>query len=100
MFFAPFPLLVTWLIGLVSLAALGGGLYLLWAWSVGVLVGTGVLVSGLVLTVLSFVGRWIVLLFHPRGTDEPHTLEPDARLPQRRPDGTSLCVERYGPSDA
>jgi hypothetical protein len=35
MFFAPFPLLFTWLVGLLSLAVLGGGLYLLWAWYVG-----------------------------------------------------------------
>ena len=35
MFFAPFPLLFTWLVGLFSLAVLGGGLYLLWAWYVG-----------------------------------------------------------------
>jgi len=46
MFFAPFPLLFTWLVGLLSLVVLGGGVYLLWAWYVGVLVGTGYLVAG------------------------------------------------------
>ncbi len=43
MFFAPFALLFTWLIGLLSLAVVGGGLYLLWAWYSGVVVGTGYL---------------------------------------------------------
>jgi len=41
MFFAPFPLLFTLLVGLLSTAVLGGGLYLLWAWYVGIVVGTG-----------------------------------------------------------
>jgi pimeloyl-ACP methyl ester carboxylesterase len=100
MFFAPFPLLFTWLVGLVSLALLGGGVYLLWAWYVGVLVGTTYLVLGLVMTCWSFLGRWIVLLFHPAGRDEPHSLKADAEIRLPRPDGTSLYVERYGPADA
>jgi pimeloyl-ACP methyl ester carboxylesterase len=100
MFFAPFPLLFTWLVGLLSLAALGGGVYLLWAWYVGVLVGTGYLMAGLVMTLLTLLGRWVVLLFHPRGTDEPHTLEPQSKVRLTRPDGTSLYVERYGPTEA
>ena len=39
----PFGLPFLWLLGLLSLAILGGGLYLLWAWYVGVVVGTGYL---------------------------------------------------------
>jgi pimeloyl-ACP methyl ester carboxylesterase len=100
MFFAPFPLLFTWLVGLLSLALLGGGVYLLWAWYVGVLVGTGYLVSGLIMTLWSLFGRWVVLAFHPRGSDEPHTLQADSELRLPRPDGTTLYVERYGPADA
>jgi pimeloyl-ACP methyl ester carboxylesterase len=100
MFFAPFPLLFTWLVGLLSMAVLGGGLYLVWAWYVGALVGTVYLVFGLVMTVLSLTGRWIVLVFHPRGSDEPHTLQPESQVRLHRPDGTSLFVERYGPPDA
>jgi pimeloyl-ACP methyl ester carboxylesterase len=100
MFFAPFPLLFTWLINLLSLAILGGGIYLLWAWYVGAVVGTGYLIAGLLMTLWTFVGRWIVLLFHPRGSDEPHTLEPRAKITLTRPDGTSLYVERYGQLDA
>ena len=100
MFFAPFPLLFTWLVGLVSLAVLGGGLYLLWAWYAGVLVGTGYLVAGLVMTLWSVLGRWVVLAFHPRGSDEPHTLQPQSEVRLPRPDGTTLYVERYGPAEA
>ena len=100
MFFAPFALLFTWLIGLLSLAVVGGGLYLLWARYFGVLVGSGYLAAGLLLTLWSVAGRWIVLLFHPAGPDEPHTLEPDAFVLLERPDGTTLYVEKYGPPDA
>jgi pimeloyl-ACP methyl ester carboxylesterase len=100
MFFAPFPLLLTWLAGLFSLALIGGGVYLIWAWYVGAVVGTAYLVAGVVMTLLTFVGRWIVLMFHPRGPDEPHTLQPDSEVRLTRPDGTSLYVERYGPTEA
>ncbi|MBV9577831.1 MAG: alpha/beta hydrolase [Chloroflexi bacterium] len=100
MFFAPFALLFTWLVGLLSLAVLGGGLYILWAWYVGVLVGTTYLALGLVMTCWSFLGRWIVLLFHPGSRDEPHALKPDSEIRLPRPDGSSLYVERYGPADA
>ena len=72
-FFAPFPLLFTWPVGVLSFAVAGGGLCLPWAWYFGMLVGTGYLVAGLLTTGWSFAGRWIVLLFHPAGPDEPHT---------------------------
>ena len=100
MFFAPFPLLFTWLAGLFSFAFIGGGVYLIWAWYVGEVVGAGYLVAGVLMTLLTFVGRWIVLLFHPRGRDEPHTLQPDSEVRLTRPDGTALYVERYGRTDA
>jgi pimeloyl-ACP methyl ester carboxylesterase len=100
MFFAPFPLLFTWLVGLLSLLLLGGGVYLLWAWYVGVLVGTSYLVAGLAMTFWSLLGRWVVLAFHPRGLDEPRTLAPDSEVRLPRPDGASLYVEHYGPVDA
>ena len=100
MFFAPFPLAFTWVVGLLSIGLLGGGLYVLWAWYVGAVIGTTYLVSGLVMTLLSLVGRWVVLAFHPSGRDEPHTLRADAEIRLPRPDGTSLYVERYGRPDA
>jgi pimeloyl-ACP methyl ester carboxylesterase len=100
MFFAPFPLLLTWLAGILTLAIFGGGIYLLWAWYVGAVVGTGYLVAGLTMTFWTLLGRWIVLACHPRGADEPHTLQADSEVRLTRPDGTSLYVERYGSADA
>ncbi len=76
MFFAPFPLLFSWLVGLLSLALLVGGAYLTWAWFVGVVVGTGWLVDGLAVLLWTFVGRWLVLRFHHRGLDEPGVVPP------------------------
>jgi len=99
-FLHPSRLLLTWLAGILTFAVLGGGVYLVWAWYVGAVVGTGYLVAGLAMTLWSFFGRWIVLLFHPRGSDEPHTLQPDSQVRLTRPDGTSLYVERYGSTDA
>jgi hypothetical protein len=93
--FRPFPLLFTWLFGVLSFAVAGGGLYLLWAWYFGMVVGTGYLVAGLLMTGWSFAGRWIVLLSHPAGSDEPHTLKPDSRVVLNRPDGSTLYVEKY-----
>src|SRR3981081_1605878 len=80
MFFAPFPLLFTSLVGELSLAVAGGGLYLLWARYFGMVVGTGYIVAGLRMTGGSLSGRWIVLLFHPAGSDERYTLKPDSRV--------------------
>src|SRR4030088_2019757 len=98
--FRPFPSPVTWLVGELSFAVAGGGLYLLWAWYFGMVAGTGYIVAGLLMTGRSFAGRWIVLLFHPAGSDEPHTLKPDSRVVPNRPDGTTLYVEKYGPPEA
>ena len=39
MAFPPFVLPITWILGLLSLA-LVGGLYVLWRWYVGAIVGT------------------------------------------------------------
>src|SRR5687768_9948366 len=94
----PFGVLFTWLLGLLSLALLGGGLYLLWAWYVGVVVGTAYLVAGGVMIVLTFTGRLIVLLFHPRGSDEPSAMRTGTVQRIARPDGTELQVECYGPA--
>jgi len=97
MFFAPFPLLFTLLVGLLSTAVLGGGLYLLWAWYVGIVVGTGYLLVCLAMTLWTFLGRWIVLRCHPRGHDEPHTRQPRSEVRLLRPDGTSLTFCRLFP---
>jgi pimeloyl-ACP methyl ester carboxylesterase len=100
MFFAPLSLLFTWLLALLSLALLGAGVYLLWAWAVGVVVGTAWLVAGLAMILWTFIGRWVVLLLRRPGPDEPGVVPPEAVLRLERPDGTALSVATYGPPDA
>src|SRR5918912_964019 len=94
----PFGLLLLWLLGLLSLAMVGGGLYLLWAWYVGVVVGTGYLVASLVMLVLTLTGRWLVLLFHPAGRDEPTAARTGTAQRIEGRDGGALQVEESGPA--
>jgi pimeloyl-ACP methyl ester carboxylesterase len=101
MFFMPFALLPTLLLGLLSLALLGGAGYLLWAWYVGAVVGTGYLAASLAMILWTFLGRWVVLsLLRGPGPDEPGALPSDSVVRLPRPDGTELHVEIYGPPDA
>ena len=101
MFLMPFALLPTLLLGLLSLALLGGGGYLLWAWYVGAVVGTGYLVASLAMLLWSYAGRWVILLlFRRAGPDEPGETRPDSVVRLPRPDGSELQVELYGPPEA
>ena len=96
--YVPFLIPITWLVGLLSLALLGGGVYLLWAWYVGALVGTAYLVCGLVATVWTFLGHRVVLLVMRRsGRDEPKATREGEVRRVARPDGSELQVEVYGP---
>jgi pimeloyl-ACP methyl ester carboxylesterase len=93
----PFTFLVLWLAGLFSLALLGVGAYLVWAWYVGEIIETVWLVVGIALLLWSVSGRSFVLLTRRRGADEPRS---DRGGRQRRvtgPDGASLHVEEHGP---
>src|SRR5438067_2333157 len=101
MIFLPLVALLLFVVGLVSLALLGGGIYLVWAWFAGTLTGTLVLASGVVMLLLSLLGRPIVLfLFRRAGMDEPEAARDGALVQQiQRPDGTVLHVEMYGPQD-
>jgi pimeloyl-ACP methyl ester carboxylesterase len=100
MLISPQGIIFAWLLSLLSLALLGGGLYLIWAWYVGVVVGTGYLIAGSAMAVWTFLGREIVLLFTRSGRDEPHMthVEPAQRFP--RPDGSALHVETCGRADS
>ena len=100
MLFVPLSLLVGWLAALATLALLGGGAYLLWAWYTGAVVGTAYLVVGVLMTVLTFAGRWVVLLFRGARPDEPRTIPADSVQRIARPDGSELHVETYGPAAA
>lgn len=101
MIFLPLVALLLIVIGLSSVALLGGGIYLLWAWLAGTLTGTLVLVSSIVMLVLSVAGRPLVLyLFRKAGEDEPESARDGDVQEIERPDGTRLHVETYGPDDA
>jgi pimeloyl-ACP methyl ester carboxylesterase len=100
MAFAPFALLSTWLLGLASLALLGGSLYVLWLWYVGAVVGAIYLVGSCLGLIWTFLGRPVVLaLWRRPGPDEPRALR--SRTVQRieRPDGAALHVEMDGTAD-
>jgi pimeloyl-ACP methyl ester carboxylesterase len=97
----PFSFMVSWLVTVITLALFGGGLYLLWAWYVGVLVGTTYLILGAAMTAWTLVGRWIVLmLFRRGGSDEPKAIRPDSELKLARPDGSAIQVQVYGSAGA
>lgn len=99
--FTPFLLPITWGIGLLSLALVGGGLYLVWLWYVGAVIGTAYLVGGVASVIWTFAGRRIVLwLLRRPDADEPRATREGPSRRVRRPDGTELQVEFYGPPDA
>jgi pimeloyl-ACP methyl ester carboxylesterase len=99
-FFMPFALPM-WLLGLFSLGLAVGGVYFVYAWAVGALVGALYLAGGAAMVLLSALGRPIVLrLLRRPGPDEP-SLEragPVRRVPGAA--GTELAVETYGPAGA
>lgn len=100
MFLSPLPFLLGWLAGLLSLGLLGGGFYILWAWYVGELIGAAWLLSSMGMLAWSLLGRFVVLAFYPRGTDEPHELRGGEQQTIRAPDGSSLHIEVAGPREA
>ena len=93
-----FPL--SFFVGLLSLALLGGGGYALWGWYTGALIGAGYLWGGVAALAWALFGRWVVLLLLGRGEADPPTEERAGEaLTLKRPDGTALRVERYGRAD-
>lgn len=97
----PVLMLLWWIIGLLSLALLGGGGYLIYAWYTGIVVGTAYLVGGVLMVALSLLGRPLVLLLVGRpDADEPRMTREGRQQRVQAPDGTELHVEFYGPEDA
>ncbi|HET7772123.1 MAG TPA: alpha/beta hydrolase [Chloroflexota bacterium] len=97
MLLAPPAFPLSFLVGLLSLALLGGGLYTLWGWYTGALVGTAYLAGGLLTAFWSIAGRWVALLLLGRGDpDGPTEERTGGAVSLPRPDGTVLRVERYG----
>lgn len=97
MLFMPFNFLLLWLVALLSSAVLSGGLYIIYEWYEGE-VGLSYLLSGGAMVLWSFVGRFISLpLLRRKGTDEPRFMRTGTIERIKRPDGSVLQVEFYGP---
>src|SRR4051812_14501062 len=94
----PLPFLLGWLAGLSSLAILGGGLWILWAWYVGELVGIAWIVTAGAMLLWSAAGRYLVLAFYPRGTDEPEVRRSAGGHDIPGPDGSRLHMDEQGAS--
>lgn len=99
MYVLPLPFLLGTLAGIASIALLAGGLYTVWAWTVGTLVATGWLVSGIAMLAWSALGRQIVLAFYPRGKDEPRAERGAETEAIDGADGSTLHLEFEGPAD-
>lgn len=100
MLFMPLNVLIVWLVGLLSIGFLGGGIYLVYEWYIGKLVEMTYLVGGLAIVLWSFGGHFISLpLFRRPGVDEPKRIRSGTVQQLSRPDGTVLQVEFYGPED-
>lgn len=98
MAYTPFLLPITWALGLLSLTMLGGGLYVMWLWYVGAVVGTAYLVVACAALVWTVTGRTLLLTLWKRpGSDEPRPVRSRSSQRLRRPDGTELHVEFDGP---
>ena len=121
----PIFILQTWILGLLSLGVVGGAIYLAYEWQqrswgwdpvlkqwvfaphFGLNQETMFFVSAIILTLLALTGGMIVkgiLRLTSRGkasadADPRRTPTPTSRQRLRRPDGSELQVEFYGPED-
>lgn len=100
MVFMPLNFLIVWIVGLLSIGVLGGGIYILYEWYERELVGTAYLIAGLAMVLGSFGGHFISLpLLRRKGADEPKRIRSSTVQRLSRPDGSVLQVEFYGPED-
>ncbi len=99
MFALPALLPLVWLIGVVALIVLGFGVFFVVGFLLGAFTATAVVIGGIALLAVTFLGRFLVLAFKPNGADEPHEFRTGSVERLRRPDGTQLQVETYGASE-
>ncbi len=108
MLLAPPTLILVWLMGLWSLALLGGGAWLVWewydSWALHLPADRRLLVAGLFLLALPLLGRFVLTPFlgrRPRAGEQEMRLMPAGTLHRIvRPDGAVLHVQAYGPEGA
>ena len=96
----PLAIVPMWALGLLSIAVLSGGGYILYQWQQGAAVSTVVVVLGVVMVLLTFFGRFVVLVFHRAGRDNPSWAHDADTRKIERPDGTVLNVEISGAAGA
>ncbi|MBD3885725.1 alpha/beta hydrolase [Phormidium tenue FACHB-886] len=96
----PLDFLLRWLSGLLTIAFLGGGGYILYQWYEGELVSDRWLILGSAMLLWSFLGFLPILLFHRRGRDEPKPVRSSEVQRLVRPDGSEIQVEFYGSEHA
>jgi pimeloyl-ACP methyl ester carboxylesterase len=96
----PLAVIPMWIFGLLSLALLFGGGYVVYEWWQGAIVSTAVLAAGIAMLVVTAFGRFIVLAFHRGGHDDPSWAHDPETHRLERPDGTVLHVETSGPPGA
>ncbi len=96
--FVPLAVLPMWILGLLSLALLFGGGYIVYEWWQGVIISAVVFGIGVAMLALTLLGRFLVLAFHRGGLDDPSWAHDADVRRLERPDGTVLHVEVRGPS--
>lgn len=96
----PLDFLVRWLSGLLMIAFLGGGIYILHEWYEGDLLDRAWLIAGWAMVIWSCVGFLPLSLLRRRGNDEPKMQRTRETQRLSRPDGSEIQVEFYGSPDA
>jgi len=96
----PLDFLLRWLSGLLTIAFVGTGGYILYQWYEGELISDGWLILGSVMLLWSFLGFVPILLLHRPGKDEPKPIHSSQVQRLIRPDGSEIHVEFYGSEHA
>jgi len=97
--FMPVTFLLMWITGLLSLAVVGAGSYVLWAWYQAEIQSDVWLIIGILILLWSGTGGWISGLFRRRGLDEPRAERGSCVYRIPAPDGSELQLEEYGPEN-
>ena len=98
-----FPLapLMILLLGILSTALLGFGLYFVIGWFLGWIAVVALLISGIVMLVFSLLGRFIILWLLASPAENEPTPSRSREVEQiHRPDGTDIHVEFFGDRNA
>ncbi|MBD2021577.1 alpha/beta hydrolase [Leptolyngbya sp. FACHB-36] len=96
----PLDFLFRWLAGLLAVALLGGGIYILHEWYERELIDRAWLILGWGMVLWSFVGFIPLTLLRRFGKNEPKQVRSSDTQRLTRPDGSEIHVEFYGSPSA